>query len=148
MVDKSKKLENDKKPQQAEKLSDIDRIANIIENRKSAKCSEPRGMPTQTMQGAQWWIKFLETRLQHEVDTKTKKGWNLPYQERIADCLKIFYRLRHNEQAELLAMRDRGICWRGDTVEFMRIRAKVDMNKINKSKLTRTMKTIIARAQS
>lgn len=130
-----------------EKLSDIDRIAEIIENRKACNCGEPRGMPNQTMQGAQWWIKFLEPRQQHEVDRFVRNNWQLPYQDRIAHCLVIYYRLRHSEQSEIVAMRDKGIHWRGDSINFMRIRAKVDMNKIDKSKIISMMQTIIRRAQ-
>ena len=129
-----------------EKIQDVDRIAEIIENRKASKCREPRGIPTQTMQGAHWWIKFLEPRAQYEVDKFIKKSWELPYQNRISDCLVIYYRLSQHEQSEILAMRDRGIFWRGDSIEFMRIRQKVDMNKIDKSNLTHLLKTIIRRA--
>ena len=145
MADKIDKLKNEAKPQQAEKPGDIDRLTAIIENRQASNCSEPRGMPTQTDQAVQWWIKFLEPRMQHETDMKTKKGWHLPYQERLTDCLKIFYRMRHSEQAELVAMRDRGIQWRGDSIEFMRIRQKVDVNKIDKAGMLKLAKRLVSR---
>jgi hypothetical protein len=131
---------------QPEKLSDIDRLKIIIENRQTCNCREPRGMPTDPDQAARWWIKFLELRQDYEIDRQTKKGWVLPYQERISDCLKIYYRLPQSAQSELVAMRDRGIYWRGDGIQFMRTRAKVDMDKIDKTNLTKMMKTVIARA--
>jgi len=131
-------------PEKPEKPNDIDRLVAIIENRQASNCGDPRGMPTNPQQAAHWWIKFLEPRLQHEIDMKTKKGWHLPYQERLADCLKIFYRMRHSEQAELVAMRGRGIQWRGDSIEFMRIRQKVDVNKIDKAGMLKLAKRLVS----
>jgi len=128
------------------KIEDVDRIASIIENRKASNSSEPHGIPAQTMQGAHWWIKFLEPRQQYEVDRFLKKAWQLPYQNRIADCLIIYYKLSGREQSELLAMREREIYWRGDSLEFMRIRQKVDMNKLDKANMKQLLKKIIKRA--
>ena len=125
------------------KIKDADRIAGIIENRKSSNVREPHGMPTQTMQGVHWWIKFLEPRQQYEVDRFKKKAWELPYQDRMAGCLIIYYKLSGRDQSELLAMRDRGIYWRGDSLEFMRVRQKVDMSKIDKSSIGKLLKKII-----
>jgi len=48
-----------------------------------------------------------------------------PYQERIADCLTVYFKLNHADQRYLQELRGQGIYWRGDSIEFMRKRVKV-----------------------
>lgn len=123
-------------------LTNVQRLMDIINNRMDNGIRKPVMFPENQQETAQWWIKFLEPRMKHEI----VKDNTDQYQERIADCLTIFYKLSEADQGYLYGLQQRGIWWRGDSIKFMKTRAKVDMNKIDKTKLFGMMKTIIARA--
>ena len=138
------KYKNKPKKEVDEKIliTNVQRLMDVINNRMDSGIRIPAGMPEIRQEAAKWWINLLEPRMQHEiVENNTDQ-----YQERLVDCLTIFYKLPHADQQQIIAWSENKIMWRGDSMKFMRTRAKVDMSKIDKSKMFRMMKTIIARA--
>jgi len=127
----------EEKPQ----LTNIQRLMDIINNRKDNGIRQPYAFPDSPQEAAKYWIHFLEERMKYEIDT-TK---NLPYQERLADCLEIFYKLSTTDQRYLTSLReDKGIYWRGDSIEFMKKRECVTPEMIaDKAKLMRVMRKMI-----
>jgi len=145
----------------AVKLTDVQRLMDIINDRIDAGTRKPVPMPDNQQDAAKWFIGILEDRLQFEVDelkTVTKsdndkskigsKYWFLPYQDRIAECLISYYRLPHADQVQIVEWSTKKIMWRGDSMKFMKTRVKVDMSKIDKTKIFSMMKTIIAKART
>lgn len=137
-----------KSAEPAERLTDIQRLMNVINNRRDNKCAHPVGLPEHPQEAAQTWINFIEPRMKFEIDelrTKNdKSGWHLPYQERLVDCLEIYYKLSHTDQHYLQKLRSEGIYWRGDSIEFMKVREKVTPDSLkDKEKIRSTMRSII-----
>jgi len=134
---------NKKNPKEEKvQLTNVQRLMDIINNRRDAGKQQPFGFPDNQQEFAQQFIKFLEPRMKYEIDELGK----LPYQERLAECLVNYYRLSHHNQKYLHHLRENNVYWRGDSIEFMKAREKIDMNKIDKTKLKSMIKSIIARA--
>lgn len=132
----------DKKEVKAEKelLTNVQRLMDIINNRRDNNIRQPVGMPEGQQEAAKWFIKLLEPRNKFE---KVDKNID-PYQERLADCLKTYYKFKQHEQTYILGLINSGIKWRGDSIEFMKVRAKVTLEFMaDKDKLRKTMKSMI-----
>ena len=128
-------------PEKPQRLTNIQRLMDIVNNRIDNRILKPEGFPVGQQEIAKYWIDFLEPRLKHEVaDDRTD-----PYQERLANCLSAFYKLNHRDQRYINKLRAEGVFWRGDSMEFMRLREKLKMAKIDKTRLFSMMKTIIRR---
>jgi hypothetical protein len=126
-----------------EPKTDIQRLMDVVNNRVDTGIKHPVGLPEHPQEIAKTWINFCEPRMKHEIATSAID----PYQERLADCLKIFYKLNHVDQRYLSELRSRGIYWRGDSIKFMKVREKVDMDKIDKEKIFKMMKSVIYKTQ-
>lgn len=119
MVDFRKKKREEKEVR--EPKTDIQRLMDIVNNRKDNHIKQPIGLPEHPQEIAKTWINFCEPRLKYEI---IENGID-QYQERIADCLTIYYKLSHADQGYLQRLRSNGMYWRGDSIEFMREREKV-----------------------
>ena len=140
------------------KVSDVQRLMDIINNRIDSGTRKPTPMPDGQQEGAKWFISILEPRMQFEIDelkTITKsdndknrigqKYWHLPYQDRLAECLIAFYRLPHADQIQIVEWSGNNIMWRGDKISFMRKRAKVTPEFLaDKGKLRKMLHSMIA----
>jgi hypothetical protein len=120
-------------------LTNVQRLMDIINNRRDNKISNPCGMPESQQDAAKWWIKLLEQRFQHEkVDNNID-----PYQERLVDCLVEYYKFSHSDQSYILSLFDKGVMWRGDSIKFMKIREKITNDMaIDKVGLMRVMRSM------
>ena len=149
MNDMTQKLGRNKpQNEHVERVTDIQRLMDVINNRKDNKINHPVGLPEHPQEAAKSWINFLEPRMKHEIDefrTKhDKSSWHLPYQDRLVDCLTIYYRLSHTDQQYLQILRSKGIYWRGDSMDFMRKREKVTPEFIaDKQKLKAMLNSMI-----
>lgn len=115
---------------------------DVINNRMDNKIKHPVGMPNHQQDFAIAWMKFLEPRMKYEIATEKLD----PYQERIVDCLIIFYKLSKSDQEYLNKLRSEGIYWRGDSIEFMKKREKVTPEYLaDKDKLRNMLKSMIVR---
>jgi len=122
-------------------LTNVQRLMDVINNRRDNGIKHPQGMPEGQQEGAKWWIKLLEPRMQFEVDEISKR--HMPYQERLADCLVKYYKHTDAEQRRILGWIRDGVAWRGDSIEFMEVRAKVTpAMKIDRDGLMRAMKAM------
>ena len=136
------------------------RIMDVVNNREQSRCGYPRCFPEDRKKVPAWWIKFLEKPFdterdeliivtpKNEKDKKIKKIWRTPYQDRVIDCLKIFYKLRYAEQQELVSMRQSYVFWRGDSMKFMRLRAQIKPQDIKKSEIQRSIMDTVNRLKS
>ena len=125
-----------------EPLTNVQRLMDIANNRKDQGIKHPVGLPDHPQELAKSWINFLEPRMKHEVSTEKLD----PYQERIADCLKIFYKLSHSDQGYINQLRSKGIYWRGDSIKFMRMREKVTPEMLaDKEKLRQALHSMVAK---
>ena len=139
MVDFSRKKGATEIP---EPKTNIQRLMDIVNNRIDQRIKHPVGLPDHPQEIAKTWINFCEPRDKYEIATTVLD----PYQERLADCLKIFYKLSHADQGYLNQLRSKGIYWRGDSIEFMRKREKVTPEMLkDKEKLRRVLHTMIAK---
>ena len=126
-----------------ELLTNVQRLMDIINNRRDNGIRQPAGMPEGQQEAAQWFIKLLEPRNKFE---KVDKNID-PYQERLVDCLRTYYKFSKQDQGYILGLIDKGIKWRGDSIKFMKVRAKVPESRIiDKDGLMRTMRSMIYRA--
>ncbi len=144
---------------EAVKLSDVQRLMDIINSRIDAGTRKPVPMPENQQEAAKWFIGILEPRMQFEIDELTtitksdgdksiigKKYWKLPYQERLAECLIAYYRLPHADQIQIVEWSQNKIMWRGDKMSFMRKRAKVTPEMLaDKGRLKSMLHKIVAK---
>jgi len=120
-------------------LTNVQRLMDIINNRRDAGKRQPYGFSEQPQEFAQQFIKFLELRMKYEIDTLKL----LPYQERLSDCMISYYRLNNGDQHYLHNLREKGIWWRGDSIKFMRIREKITPEMMaDKSGLMKVMRSM------
>jgi len=125
-------------------LSDVQRLMNIINNRMDNGIKKPVGMPDHAQEAAKWFIKLLETRMKHEVDNPEINHY--PYQDRLVDCLKTYYKFNRQDQQYILCLIDDGISWRGDSIEFMKVREKVKPEMVaDKVKLKAMLSKMVSR---
>ena len=116
-------------------LTNVQRLMDIINNRIDNDIRQPLGMPDNQQDAAKWFINLLEPRIKFE---KVENNID-PYQERLADCLKTYYKFNQHEQHYILGLIDKGIKWRGDSVEFMKVRDMVTPEMIAMVKNDRTL---------
>ena len=110
-------------------LSDVQRLMNIINNRKDRHVLKPAGMPTSAQEAAKWFIGLLEPRMKYEIDEPERN--HFPYQDRLVDCLKTYYKFKRRDQQYILCLIDDGIAWRGDSIEFMKKRETITPEMID-----------------
>lgn len=125
-----------------EPKTDIQRLMDIANNRKDRRIKHPVGLPDHPQEIAKTWISFCEPRAKYEIATENID----PYQERLADCLKIFYKLSHADQGYINQLRAKGIYWRGDSIEFMKMREKVTPEMLaNKERMRNMLHSMISK---
>jgi len=159
MADFNKKSKYRDQSEIAAQITPVQRLMDVINNRRDADKSHPAMMPEKQQDAAKWWMTKVEpmskgekprlewTKPKRNTD-ETKQYWVTPYADRLSETLSAFYKLSHPDQMYILDLQQQGIWWRGDSIKFMRTREKVDMGKIDKSKLFSMMKTIIARTRT
>ena len=116
--------------EEKEPLTNDQRLMDVINNRKDNKIRQPFGFPDHPQEAAKFWIDFIEPRMKYEISTVSVD----PYQERLVNTLKEFYKLPIPHQRYLIQLRGKGIYWRGDTIEFMQRREKITPEMIQKAK--------------
>ena len=140
-------------------ITPVQRLMDIINNRMDRHKSHPAMMPEKQQDAAEWWITKQEPMHSDEkarlewsqpkrANEDRKQYWKTPYADRLCETLSTFYKLSHADQMYILDLHEQGIWWRGDSIEFMRIREKVDMNKIDKGKITAMMRNVIHKSIS
>ena len=139
-------------------ITPVQRLMDIINNRMDNNSIMPAMMPHKQQEAAEWWITMqepiaydekahLEWSQPKRLNEERFQYWKTPYADRICETLSAFYRLNHAEQMYIIDLQSQGIWWRGDSIKFMKIREKVDMNKIDKTNLKDMMKKVISKAQ-
>ncbi len=124
------------------KVTNVQRLMDIINNRRDSGTRKPVPMPEGQQESAKWFIGILEPRMQFEIATDKCD----PYQERLAECLIAYYRLPHADQIQIVEWSQNKIMWRGDKMSFMRKRAKVTPEMLaDKGKLKSMLHKIVAK---
>lgn len=150
-----------KKPTRSEGVEDFSRpdspvqsLMDLINNMADARKKKPAMMPAHPQEAANWWIGLQEppsddevpieswTKPRSQTDIPTK-FWKTPYNDRLVDTLKIFYNLSHAYQMYIIDLHSQGIWWRGDSIEFMKVRESVDVGKIDTTAIKSQMGTVI-----
>jgi hypothetical protein len=116
--------------EEKEPLTNVQRLMDVINNRKDNKIRQPFGFPDHPQEAAKFWIDFIEPRMKYEISTASVD----PYQERLVNTLKEFYKLSIPHQRYLIQLRGKGIYWRGDTIEFMQKREKISPEMTQKAR--------------
>jgi len=139
-------------------VTPVQRLMDIINDRRNAEKSHPAMMPEQQQDAANWWMTKQEPVGKWEKATlewsKPKRNteartryWKTPYADRLSETLSAFYKLTHAEQLYILDLHSQGIWWRGDSIDFMKKRASVTPEMIvDKNTLMKVMKRMIYRA--
>jgi len=124
-----------------EPVAHIQRLMDIINDRRDKGFHHPPPMPHHPQQAAQWWIDFCECRMKYEIETEKLD----PYQERLADSLVHFYKLSSKDQQYIANLKEKGIYYRGDSIEFMKVREKVTPEAVQKCKgnINRFLKSVV-----
>jgi len=137
-----------------ELISPVQRLMDVINDRRDMDVVRPAMMPEQQQRAAEWWTTKQEpmagderprlewARPERGTDER-KRYWKTPYADRLCETLSRFYRLSHADQMYILDLHSQGIWWRGDDIEFMRLREKVDPAQIDKQELLKQMRSII-----
>jgi hypothetical protein len=97
----------------------IDVLSSILIRHKY----KPRMFPTDPRAAASYWINHQEpphefTEAVQFVEQGDKSFWRTPYHDRLSGTLKIFLSLKSPQQIFVIEHIERGIPWRGDTVEM------------------------------
>ena len=97
-------------------------LERIIDNHHGSAGHHPAGMPHNAMEAAKWFISLIEFQKSgegiKEMTTKTSKTyWAWPYSDRVISSLKLFYRQSPKMQTIIVAAKQDGVHWRGDTMK-------------------------------
>lgn len=99
----------------------VDVLAQIIEHQRK----KSDYMPPRPFDAAHWWIdhqepadEFLD-RVERIIGKDGKHaGWKTPYIDRMVSTLRIFLALNEPKKAYVIQQIERGIPWRGDSMEM------------------------------
>lgn len=115
-----------------ELITPVQRLMNVINNRSYHNVIHPYGMPEHPQEAADWWLtmqepfddseapRLTETTANNKTVGRPKKIWKTPYSDRVSECLVRYYKLNMDGQVYIHNLIKKGICWRGDSVEFMK----------------------------
>ena len=100
----------------------IDVLSRIMMRSKH----KPRMFPSDPRAAASYWIAHQEPACEHteaveRVDQGDKSYWKTPYHDRLCGTLKIFLKLKSPQQIFVIEHIDRGIPWRGDSIEMFNL---------------------------
>jgi hypothetical protein len=84
---------------------------------------KPKMFPVDPRAAASYWINHQEpahefTEAVQRIEQGDKSFWRTPYHDRISGTLKIFLSLQPIHQTFVIEHIERGIPWRGDSVEM------------------------------
>ena len=100
-------------------------LGKILRSYQMRKHHLPACMPQDVDQAAQFWIGMQEApneQFESPRRTGTKDGgstWDCPYHARLGLTLRVFLKLKHEDQKIIIACREDGVFWRGDDIDFL-----------------------------
>lgn len=97
----------------------IDVLADICQHARR----KPVMFPSDPRAAASYWINHQEppnesTERPRQIKQKDKVFWQTPYHDRLAANLRTFLQFKKIHQLFVIEAIERGIPWRGDSVEF------------------------------
>lgn len=100
-------------------------VVEVLAKIMMARRVKPKMFPVDPRAAASYWINHQEpphefTEAVQKIEQGDKSYWRTPYHDRLTETLKIFLSLKSPQQVFVIEHIERGIPWRGDSVEMFK----------------------------